>query len=56
MKDEEPASAAMLERLEFTAGEWAGATAAYEAREEERARDLFGDGPRFAIPGTETEA
>ena len=46
----------MVERLQFTAEEWAESTAAYEAREEERARDLFGDGPRFAIPDTETDS
>lgn len=45
-----------IDELTFTKDEWTEATAAHEAEEEERAKRLFGDGPRFAIPDTETDS
>lgn len=56
MSDDEelsPAARAMVERLTFTDEEWAEATAAYEAKQKLRAKELFGDQQPFAIPDTD---
>jgi hypothetical protein len=59
MTNEEPLSPEeqkMIEAMTFTPEEWAESKAKHEAKQEAKAKELFGDGPRFAIPDTDTDA
>jgi anti-sigma factor RsiW len=51
-----PEARAMVERLTFTAEEWAESKAEYEAEIKRRAKKLFGDQQPFAIPDADTDA
>lgn len=51
---EEAAEAAR--KYDFTPEETAEAIRRVQEEEERKARELFGDGPRFAIPDTDTDS
>jgi len=51
-----PEAKAMVERLSFTAEEWAESEAEVRAEEQRKAKELFGDQKPFAIPDTETDS
>jgi hypothetical protein len=59
MTDDEnatPPARSLAERLNYTAEQWAESKARYEAEEERRAKELFGDQKPFAIPDTDTDS